>query len=202
VGDEVPEFWCDSTVGSFGYHDMVDGAWGVLVTVGDVFDAVATTELGQLAKLVGHFEARDARVTVVVSGSSKDLVQKWLRQVEKIEDVKVSFPVVVDADGAVADLFGLRDNKTTLVVLSDIDKRLQLTMHYPRRTGRNFYEILRAIDSLQLALFHQVATPANWADTQDVIVQPHLSTLAARSIFTSGTTDLRPWFKTTPQPDI
>ena len=201
VGDEVPEIESDSTVGRFGYHDMVDGVWAVLVTA-TAFDPVSTTELGQLAKLSDEFAARDTRVTAVVSGSSKALIRKWIKRLEDIENVSINFPVFIDADSTIrTKILGLPE-KQNLLVITDIDKRIRLTMHYPQSVGRNFYEVLRAIDSLHLAFFHQVATPANWAHGQDVLVPPHISTLAARSIFPSGMVQVRDWFRTTPQPDL
>ena len=211
MGDEVPDFRADSTVGTFGYHDMVDGVWSVLVTFPAQFDAVATTEIGQLSKLREEFDARNARV-VGLSCTTKQSQRSWIEEIEEIEDCRVNFPLVADADATIARRLGLvRHGATgpandalipaTLVLIADIDRRIRLSMHYPATSGRNFYEVLRALDTLQLTLFHQVATPAHWIYGEDVIVQPKLSNVAARAIFPKGLVESKPWFRTTPQPD-
>lgn len=216
VGDEVPDFSADSSVGKFTYHDMVDGVWSVLVTFPGDREAVATTEMGQLSKLRDEFEARNVRV-MGVSCNTKYRHREWIAAVEDIEGCKVAFPLISDADAEISAKLGLvkHDWKkrnfpsakaalvpATLVVICDIDKRVRLTMQYPTTTGRNFYEVLRAVDTVQLSLFHQVATPANWNQGEDVFIGPKLSRVAAQSAFPKGMVEQRPWYRTTPQPDI
>lgn len=216
VGDEVPDFSADSSVGKFTYHDMVDGVWSVLVTFPGEREAVATTEMGQLSKLCDEFEARNVRV-MAVSCNTKYRHREWIAAVEEIEDCKVKFPLISDADAEISEKLGLvRHNwkkrkfasakaaliPATLVIICDIDKRVRLTMQYPNTTGRNWYEVLRAVDTIQLSLFHQVATPANWNQGEDVYIDAKLSRVAAQSAFPKGMVEQRPWYRTTPQPDI
>ncbi|KAH8057968.1 peroxiredoxin [Aureococcus anophagefferens] len=179
VGDEIPDFSADSSVGKFTYHDMVDGVWSVLVTFPGDREAVATTEMGQLSKLRDEFEARNVRV-MGVSCNTKYRHREWIAAVEDIEGCKVAFPLISDADAEISAKLGL----------------------YPTTTGRNFYEVLRAVDTVQLSLFHQVATPANWNQGEDVFIGPQLSRVAAQSAFPKGMVEQRPWYRTTPQPDI
>lgn len=205
-----------SSVGKFTYHDMIDGVWSVLVTFPPDREAVATTEMGQLSKLIDEFEARNVRV-MGLSCNTKHKHREWISAVEEIEDCKVNFPLISDADAEIAAKLGLvkQDWKkrnfpsaraalipATSVIICDIDRRVRVTMSYPKTTGRNFYEILRCVDTLQLSLFHQVATPANWNQGEDVFVGPKLSRVAAQSAFPKGMVEQRPWYRTTPQPDI
>ena len=215
VGDEVPDFRADSTVGEFGYHDMIDGVWSVLVTFPPDAEAVATTEMGQLSKLHREFEARNCRL-MGVSCASKEQHRAWLGAVEEIEDCAVSFPLISDPEAVIGAKLGLvkQDWETwgpapvhalvpsTLVILCDIDKRVKATWQHPTTCGRNFYEVLRTLDACQLALFHQVATPANWLQGRDVYVAPRLTKVAATEAFPKGVTEQRPWYRTTPQPDL
>ncbi|KAJ8601468.1 hypothetical protein CTAYLR_005688 [Chrysophaeum taylorii] len=190
IGDEVPNVLCTSSVGRFRLHDIIDGAWGVIVSVGGAFDAVATTELGALAKLNEEFRARNARILVFLDASDEAL-GKWVPQVEELEDCRIAVPLVLSDhfDGPV-------------VWLVDIDRRIRFSLRQPSSTGRNFYEVLRTLDTLQLAMFHRVATPANWVYGEDVLVPSHLSARAARTIFPEGlVVEARPWYRTTPQPD-
>jgi len=241
VGDEMPNFTADTTVGRLSYHDMIDGVWSVLVCVPRATlarrtllarsfppksDAVATTEMGQLSKLMSDFEARrvdawpsknpDSRNRNVrvfgLSCNTADRHRETITDVEELEDCKVNFPIIADADAHVAGLLGLVRHgaesaihallPATLIVVCDIDQRIRLTMQTSHKTGRNFYELLRAIDAMQLTLFHQVATPAGWAEGGDVLVHPKLSNVAARSLFPKGVVETKPWYRSTPQPDL
>ncbi|KAJ1457419.1 thioredoxin-like protein [Pelagophyceae sp. CCMP2097] len=211
VGDEMPNFTADTTVGRLSYHDMIDGVWSVLVSFPPKSDAVATTEMGQLSKLMSDFEARNVRV-FGLSCNTADRHRETITDVEELEDCKVNFPIIADADAHVAGLLGLVRHgaesaihallPATLIVVCDIDQRIRLTMQTSHKTGRNFYELLRAIDAMQLTLFHQVATPAGWAEGGDVLVHPKLSNVAARSLFPKGVVETKPWYRSTPQPDL
>lgn len=205
LGDEVPNFVAQSTVGRFVYHDMIDGMWSILISVAGVYHAVATTELGYISKLHDEFVARNTRLMVVVPHAPDETVRQWIAQVEHIENCRVNVPVIIDSDGEVAKLLGLvhptSGNTANLVLLADIDRRIRLSLVSNTYTGRNMYEMLRAIDTIQLSFFHQVATPANWSYGDDVLVHPNLSSVSARAIFPKGVVESRPWFRTTPQPD-
>ena len=191
VGDEVPDFRADSTVGEFGYHDMIDGVWSVLVTFPPDAEAVATTEMGQLS---APSRVRGAQLSPHGrSCASKEQHRAWIEAVEEIEDCSVSFPLISDPEAVIGAKLGLvkQDWETwgpapvhalvpsTLVILCDIDKRVKATWQHPTTCGRNFYEVLRTLDACQLALFHQVATPANWLQGRDVYVAPRLTKVAA-----------------------
>lgn len=205
LGDEVPNFVAQSTVGRFVYHDMIDGMWSVLISVAGVYDAVATTELGYISKLHDEFAARNTRLMVIVPQAPSETVRQWITEVEHVENCRVNVPVIVDADCEVAKLLGLVHITTgrtaNLVLVADIDRRIRLSLVSNTYTGRNMYEMLRAIDTIQLSFFHQVATPANWSYGDDVLVHRNLSSVSARAIFPKGVVESRPWFRTTPQPD-
>uniref|UniRef100_A0A7S3K173 Thioredoxin domain-containing protein n=1 Tax=Aureoumbra lagunensis TaxID=44058 RepID=A0A7S3K173_9STRA len=198
VGDEVPDFFAESTVGCFRYHDMIDGIWNVLISLADVFHPVSTTEIGHLAKLCHEFEARNARIFGIVPEANLPLLRRWIKQVEELEACTLNFALISDPDQNICSQFGVSSKAGTALIITDIDKRIRFISQYPISTGRNFFETIRVLDALQLAFFQQVATPANWSHGLDLFLQPQISTLAARATFPKGIIETRHWFRITP----
>jgi len=211
IGDEAPNFTCDSNIGLITLHDLIDGNWSVIITFPKDFDPVSTTEIGQISKMMEEFEGRN--VTVLgLSPDNKPNHRAWIEDVQELQDCTVNFPILADVTGEVNQMYGLVRPKAidplkslvecSAIFLIDIDKRIRMMQHYPAVTGRNFYEILRAIDAIQLSTFHQVATPSNWRQGEDVLIPSNISSAAANSIFPKGFLEIKDWFRLTPQPDI
>eukprot|EP00613_Pedinella_sp_CCMP2098_P015450 CAMPEP_0171755672 /NCGR_PEP_ID=MMETSP0991-20121206/44601_1 /TAXON_ID=483369 /ORGANISM="non described non described, Strain CCMP2098" /LENGTH=234 /DNA_ID=CAMNT_0012357791 /DNA_START=54 /DNA_END=758 /DNA_ORIENTATION=- len=201
LGDEVPDFTADSTMGLFNLHE---------ITFMFGFDPVATTELGMLSKLKEEFAARECKL-VALCIDTKENHRKWVEDTQELQDCEVWFPIVADHNAEISRLLNLVRPKAvnakrnlrpaTLTLCVDIDRRVRFLQQYPVSTGRNFYEALRVLDTLQLTLFHQVVTPANWQQGEEVCVHPGLSSAAAGPLFSKGFNELRPWYRPTMQPD-
>ena len=206
LGDAAPDFTQDSTEGPIHFYDYIDGSWAVLFSHPADFTPVCTTELGAVAKLKGEFDKRNVKVLgLSVDGLSDH--ESWSKDIEETQGTKLNFPLIADHDRTVADLYGMihPNAHSTLTVRSVFivgpDKKLKLTLTYPASTGRNFDEILRVIDSLQLTSEYQVATPANWEDGQDCIIVPSVSNEEAQQKFPKGFKEIKPYLRTTPQPN-
>ena len=205
LGDTVPNFTQESTDGPIDLYDFFGDGWGILFSHPADFTPVCTTELGAVAGLKGQFDKRN---TKVIGLSVDDLASHadWVKDIEDTQNVKLNFPIIADADQKVANLYNMiqsADNKMTVrsVFIIDPEKKLRLTITYPAATGRNFAEILRVLDSLQLTDGYKVATPANWRDGDDVIVLPAVSNEDADKLFPKGYETVRPYLRTTPQPN-
>ncbi|HXZ83369.1 MAG TPA: peroxiredoxin [Acidimicrobiales bacterium] len=207
LGDYAPDFTADSTRGKIAFHDFLGGSWGVLFSHPKDFAPVCTTELGEVARLIGEFERRSTKVV----GISVDSVAShcdWFRDIEEATGCKVNFPVIGDPDRIVANLYGMVHPfapdplSVRSVVVIDPDKRVELLMNYPIGTGRNLGEILRALDSLQLTARHAVMTPANWQPGDDVIISPNVSDEEAGVQFPQGFRTVTDYLRFTPQPGI
>ncbi|MCH8229281.1 MAG: peroxiredoxin [Chloroflexi bacterium] len=205
LGDTVPNFTQESTDGPIDLYDFFGDGWGILFSHPADFTPVCTTELGAVAGLKGQFDKRN---TKVIGLSVDDLAShaEWVKDIEDTQNVKLNFPIIADADQKVANLYNMiqsADNKMTVrsVFIIDPEKKLRLTITYPAATGRNFAEILRVLDSLQLTDGYKVATPANWRDGDDVIVLPAVSDEDADKLFPKGYETVRPYLRTTPQPN-
>ena len=205
LGDTVPNFTQESTDGPIDLYDFFGDGWGILFSHPADFTPVCTTELGAVAGLKGQFDKRN---TKVIGLSVDDLAShaEWVKDIEDTQNVKLNFPIIADADQKVANLYNMiqsADNKMTVrsVFIIDPEKKLRLTITYPAATGRNFAEILRVLDSLQLTDGYKVATPANWRDGDDVIVLPAVSNEDADKLFPKGYETVRPYLRTTPQPN-
>ena len=205
LGDTVPNFTQESTDGPIDLYDFFGDGWGILFSHPADFTPVCTTELGAVAGLKGQFDKRN---TKVIGLSVDDLAshRDWVKDIEDTQNVKLNFPIIADADQKVANLYNMiqsADNKMTVrsVFIIDPEKKLRLTITYPAATGRNFAEILRVLDSLQLTDGYKVATPANWRDGDDVIVLPAVSDEDADKLFPKGYETVRPYLRTTPQPN-
>jgi alkyl hydroperoxide reductase subunit AhpC len=205
IGDIAPDFKAATTRGPIQFHDWLGSNWGVLFSHPKDFTPVCTTELGYTEKLRPEFEKRGVQVI----GLSIDAVgdhERWADDIEATQGKRPQFPIIGDADRTVANLYGMLHPKadTTFTVRSvfiiDPAKKIRATITYPASTGRNFDEILRVIDSLQLTDNHKVATPVNWTPGQDVIIVPSLSNDDARKLFPNGWNEQRPYLRVTKQP--
>ena len=206
LGDTVPDFTADTTDGEISFHEWLGNSWGVLFSPPKDFTPVCTTELGRTASLKGEFEARGVKV-IGLSVDPVDSHIEWEKDIEETQGQAVNFPMIADPDRKVADLYDMihPNANDTLTVRSVFvigpDKKVKLTITYPASTGRNFDEILRVIDSLQLTDHHQVATPVNWKDGDDCVVVPSIPTDEARNKFPKGVTEIKPYLRMTPQPN-
>lgn len=208
LGDIAPDFEQDSTHGRIRFHEYLGDSWGVLFSHPADYTPVCTTELGYTAIVSGEFAKRNVKV-LAVSVDDLESHHGWIRDINETQNTKVNFPILADADRTVASLYDMihpnADDTATVraVFVIDPDRRIRLTITYPASTGRNFDEILRVIDSLQLTDQHSVATPVNWTQGSDVIIVPSLQDKAVlQEKFPKGYTELRPYLRITPQPDL
>jgi alkyl hydroperoxide reductase subunit AhpC len=208
LGDIAPDFEQDSTEGKIKLHDWASGKWVVLFSHPKDFTPVCTTELGTVAKLKPEFDKRNVKV-VALSVDDVESHKKWTGDIEETQATKLNFPILADPDRKVSSLYGMihPNASDTLTVRSvfviDPNKKVRATFTYPASTGRNFQELLRLIDSLQLTDSHSVATPADWKDGEDVVIVPSLQdpdVLAKK--FPKGFKAVRPWLRLTPQPNM
>jgi alkyl hydroperoxide reductase subunit AhpC len=206
LGDEAPDFTAETTEGTIKFHDYLGDGWGVLFSHPKDFTPVCTTELGTVAKLKGEFDKRNTKV-IAISVDPIDSHHGWVPDINETQNTTVNFPIIADPDRKVADLYGMiHPNASDTATVRSVfvigpDKKVKLTITYPASTGRNFQEILRVIDSLQLTAQHSVATPANWVDGEDVIIVPAVSDEAAKEKFPKGWNAVRPYLRITPQPN-
>jgi alkyl hydroperoxide reductase subunit AhpC len=207
LGDEAPDFTAETTEGTINFYEYLGDGWGVLFSHPKDFTPVCTTELGRVAALKPEFEKRNTKVI----GLSVDPVSdhnEWSKDIEETQGQKVNFPLIGDADQSVAKLYDMihPNASDTLTVRSvfiiGADKKIKLIITYPASTGRNFDEILRVIDSLQLTAHHQVATPVDWKEGEDVIIVTAVSDEDAKEKFPQGWTALKPYLRITKQPAI
>ena len=207
LGDIAPDFEQDSSEGRIRFHEWLGSSWGVLFSHPADFTPVCTTELGFTAKLKDQFAARGVKV-IALSVDPVDSHHRWIDDINDTQGTLVNFPIIADADRQVSDLYDLihPNANDTLTVRSlfiiDPNKKVRLIITYPASTGRNFNEILRVIDSLQLTDSHKVATPANWQDGDDVVIVPSLKDEdEIRQRFPRGYKAVRPYLRLTPQPN-
>jgi len=205
LNDTVPNFTQDSTKGPINFFDYAGNSWVVLFSHPKDFTPVCTTELGAVAKLKPEFDSRDVKILGVSVDAAQDH-EKWARDIEETQGVKLNFPLLADRNRRVSFLYDMihpnaSDTMTVRTVfIIDPNKKLRLTLTYPASTGRNFQEILRVVDSLQLTDKHKVATPADWRQGQDVIILPAVSNDEAMRLFPQGWKEHRPYLRTTRQP--
>ncbi len=206
LGDEAPDFTADTTEGTVNFHDWKGDSWAVLFSHPKDFTPVCTTELGRVAELKPEFDKRDVKVI----GLSVDPLtdhEGWKQDIVDVTGSELNFPLIADSDRTVSDLYDMvhPNANDTLTVRSVFvvgpDNKVKLTLTYPASTGRNFDELLRVIDSLQLTANHSVATPADWKDGEDVIVAPALSDEEAEEKFPKGFEKKKPYLRLTPQPN-
>jgi len=207
LGDTAPDFTQESSEGPIHFHEWLGDSWGVLFSHPADFTPVCTTELGLTAKLKGKFAERNVKV-IALSVDPVESHKRWINDINDTQDTQVNFPIIADADRKVSELYDLihPNASTTATVRSlfviDPAKKVRLTITYPASTGRNFDEILRVIDSLQLTEYHSVATPGNWKDGDEVVIVPSLQDpeVIAKK-FPKGHRVVRPYLRFTPQPN-
>jgi alkyl hydroperoxide reductase subunit AhpC len=204
LGDEAPDFTATSTEGELKFHEYLGDSWGVLFSHPADFTPVCTTELGAVAALKPEFDKRNTKV-VGLSVDALDNHETWSQDIEDVTGSKLNFPLVADTDRSVADKYGMiHPNASDTMTVRSVfvvgpDKKVKLTLTYPAATGRDFGEILRVIDSLQLTAKHKVATPADWRQGEDVIITTAVSDEEAAERF-PGYETLKPYLRKTPQP--
>jgi thioredoxin-dependent peroxiredoxin len=207
LGDTAPDFTQESTQGPISFHSWLGNSWGVLFSHPKDFTPVCTTELAEAARLKPEFDKRNVKI-IGLSVDPSDSHKKWENDIEETQKQRVNFPVLADADKKVSTAYGMIHPKSDpaltvrSVFIVDPDKKVRLTITYPPSTGRNFQEILRVIDSLQLTAQHKVATPVNWKNGDDVIIVPSLSDEDAKKRFPEGWKTLKPYLRVVKQPKI
>ncbi|MEE9362013.1 MAG: peroxiredoxin [Cellulophaga sp.] len=207
LGDEAPNFTADSSLGTINLHDYLGDSWGILFSHPADFTPVCTTELGTAAKFKDEFDKRNVKmIALSVDGVASH--KEWIKDINEVQNTTVNFPIIADEDKKVSTLYDMihpnADNNLTVrsVFIIGADKKVRLTLTYPASTGRNFYELLRVIDSLQLTENHKVATPANWKNGEDVVVSPAITTEDAKKIFSKGVEEIKPYLRMTPDPTV
>jgi thioredoxin-dependent peroxiredoxin len=214
LGDEAPDFQADTTEGTIQFHDWVGDSWAVLFSHPRDFTPVCTTELGYMARIKPEFDRRDVKV-IGLSVDPVDNHDQWAKDIEETQGVAPNYPLIADADFGVSKLYGMlpaetsgdpiqrtpADNQTVRnVFVVGPDKKIKLILVYPMTTGRNFDEVLRVIDSLQLTATRKVATPVNWKDGEDVIIAGSVSDDEARETYPDGWESPKPYIRIVPQP--
>jgi len=206
LGDEAPDFTVETTEGKLNLYEYLGDGWGVLFSHPKDFTPVCTTELGAVAKLKGEFTKRNAKV-LAVSVDPLESHKQWVGDINDTQGTTVNFPLIADPDRTVSDLYGMiHPNASDTVTVRNVfiigpDKKVKLIIVYPQSAGRNFQEILRVIDSLQLSAKYSVSPPADWKDGEDVIIMPAVSDEDAKQKFPKGFKALRPYLRLTPQPN-
>ena len=207
LGDDAPDFTAESTEGTIRFHEYLGNGWGVLFSHPKDYTPVCTTELGRVAALKPDFEKRNTKV-IGLSVDPLDSHKGWANDIKETQGHALNFPLIADSDRKVSNLYGMihPNANDTLTVRSvfviDANNKVRLTITYPASTGRNFDEILRVIDSLQLTDSHSVATPGNWKDGEDVVIVPSLQDPEViKQKFPKGYKVIRPYLRLTPQPN-
>lgn len=207
LGDMAPNFTAQTTEGQIDFHQWLGNSWGVLFSHPADYTPVCTTELGAVAKTKAEFDKRNVKA-IAVSVDPLDSHQGWIKDINETQSCNMNFPIIADEKRQVAAAYDMihpnADDKATVrsVFVIGPDKKIKLTLTYPASTGRNFLEILRVIDSLQLTANHKVATPANWKPGEDCIVTPTLSDADAQKLFPKGVRKVKPYLRYTPQPNV
>jgi len=205
IGDTAPDFTAETTEGPVKFHEWLGDKWGVLFSHPKDFTPVCTTELGEVARLKPEFEKRNCKV-IGLSVDPTDSHKKWAEDIRETQGQALNFPVIADSNKKVSDLYGMiHPNASDTFTVRSVfvigpDKKVKLMITYPASTGRNFVEILRVIDSLQLTAKHSVATPVNWKQGEDVIIVPSVSDEDAKKKFPQGWKTLKPYLRVVSQP--
>jgi thioredoxin-dependent peroxiredoxin len=207
LGDVVPNFKAQTSQGEIDFFEWLGDSWAVLFSHPADFTPVCTTELGYMSKLKPEFDKRNVKI-LALSVDPLSSHTTWIHDIEETQVTKVNYPLIADENRHVAELYGMihpgAAEKTTVrsVFIIAPDKKLKLTLTYPPSTGRNFDEILRVIDSLQLTAYNSVATPVNWKQGEDVIILPSVSDADAEKKFPKGFRKIKPYLRYTPQPNL
>ena len=206
LGDTAPDFQAETTQGPIRFHEWIGDSWAILFSHPKDFTPVCTTELGYVGKLLPEFAKRNVKA-IGLSVDPVDSHAGWVKDIEETQSTKVSYPIIADPERKVANLYGMmhpsHDEVYTVrtVFVIDPKKKIRLMITYPQTCGRNFDEILRVIDSLQLTDKYAVATPVNWKNGEDVIITPAVSDDDAKKRFPKGFKTIKPYLRVTPQPD-
>lgn len=206
LGDTAPDFTAETTEGTINFHEWLGDSWGMIFSHPADYTPVCTTELGRTAQLKSEFEKRNVKV-IAVSVDDLESHKGWINDINETQNTTVNFPIIADADKKVAELYGMMhpnasDSMTVRsVFIISPDKKIKLTLTYPASTGRNFLELLRVIDSLQLTANYSVATPADWKDGEDVVIAPAIADADIPQKFPKGHKVIKPYLRTTPQPN-
>ncbi|AZA88194.1 peroxiredoxin [Chryseobacterium shandongense] len=207
LGDTAPDFKAETSLGDISFYEYLGDSWGILFSHPADYTPVCTTELGYTSKLKSEFDKRDTKV-IALSVDGVEDHQNWIKDINETQDTNVQFPIIADKDRRISELYDfIHPNASATatvrsLLIIDPEKKVRLIITYPASTGRNFNEILRVLDSLQLVDTHKVATPVNWQDGDDVIVPPSVSTEDAKKIFPKGVKEIKPYLRYTPQPNI
>ena len=206
LGDDAPNFQAQTTIGEIDFYDYTAGSWVVLYSHPSDFTPVCTTELGRTAQLKAEFEKRNVKVLALSVDPVEEHLE-WIKDINETQNTNVDFPIIADKDRQVAELYDMiHPNASATATVRSVfvigpDRKIKLTLTYPASTGRNFNEILRVIDSLQLTADYSVATPADWKDGEDVIVVPAIKTEDIPAKFPKGFKEIKPYLRVTPQPN-
>jgi alkyl hydroperoxide reductase subunit AhpC len=206
LGDLAPDFIAQTTEGEISFHQFLGNSWGVLFSHPADFTPVCTTELGTVSRYLPEFEKRNVKV-LAISVDPLDKHNQWIADINETQNTTVNYPLIADPERIVADLYGmihpnsLENFTVRSVFIIGPDKKIKLMLTYPAATGRNFDEIIRVIDSLQLTANYSVATPANWKDGQDVIITAAVKDDDIAAKFPKGYTRVKPYLRVTPQPN-
>ena len=207
LGDTAPDFTAETTEGKINFYDYLGDSWGILFSHPADYTPVCTTELGRTAALKKEFEKRNTKV-LAVSVDPLEQHKGWTKDINETQNCNVDFPIIADEDKTVANLYGmLHPNASATTTVRSLfiigpDKKIKLMIVYPASTGRNFNEVLRVLDSLQLTSNYSVSTPADWKEGEDVIVATSISTEDARKKFPKGVKEVKPYLRYTPQPNL
>ena len=207
LGDIAPDFTALTTEGTVNFHDWLGNAWGVLFSHPADYTPVCTTELGKLAKLKPEFDKRNVKV-IAISVDGIESHNGWIKDINETQSCTVNFPIIADPDMEVAEMYDMihpnASDRFTVrsVFIIGNDKKIKLIITYPASTGRNFDELLRVIDSLQLTANYSVATPADWKEGQDVVIVPSITDEVAKEKFPKGFKKIKPYLRLTPQPNL
>jgi alkyl hydroperoxide reductase subunit AhpC len=207
LGDIAPNFQALTTMGKIDFYDYLGDSWGVLYSHPADFTPVCTTELGRTAALKAEFDKRNVKV-IALSVDPLDAHKQWIGDIEETQKVTMNFPVIADSDRKVAELYDMiHPNMTDKFTVRTVfvigpDRKIKMMMTYPPSTGRNFHEILRVIDSLQLTAYHSVATPVDWEWGEDVVIAPAITNEEADQRFPKGYKMVKPYLRMTPQPNL
>ena len=205
LGDLAPDFTAESSMGTINFYEYLGDSWGILFSHPADFTPVCTTELGMAAKFKDEFDKRNVKM-LALSVDDKASHLNWIKDINETQNTEVNFPLIADEHRKVSTLYDMihpnaSDNFTVRsVYIIAPDKTVKLVLTYPASTGRNFYELLRVVDSLQLTAYHQVATPANWNHGDDVVVSPSIPTEQALHMFKGGVKEVRPYLRMTADP--
>lgn len=207
LGDKAPNFDAETSAGKLNLYDYLGDGWGILFSHPADYTPVCTTELGAAARYKPEFDKRNVKM-IALSVDGVESHKEWIKDINETQNTTVNFPIIADEDRKVSDLYDMihPNANDTLTVRSVFiigpDKTIKLLLTYPASTGRNFDELLRVIDSLQLTAYNKVATPANWKHGDDVVISPSVSNEDAKTMFPKGFKEVKPYLRLTPQPEL